>query len=106
MWDLPGPGLEPVSPALAGGFLTTAPPGKSPDYYFKGSLEKSAGTIHCPMQMQKETRTGAGVRKGTEAEQKSKESKDSKNGFKGKPTRSHLKESWSNNSKIKQLQQS
>ena len=29
MWDLPGPGLEPVSPALAGGFLITAPPGKS-----------------------------------------------------------------------------
>ena len=30
MWDLPGPGIEPVSPALAGGFLTAAPPGKSP----------------------------------------------------------------------------
>ena len=29
MWDLSGPGLEPVSRALAGGFLTTAPPGKS-----------------------------------------------------------------------------
>ena len=29
MWDLPRPGLEPVSPALAGRFLTTAPPGKS-----------------------------------------------------------------------------
>ena len=29
MWDLPGPGLEPVSSALAGRFLTTAPPGKS-----------------------------------------------------------------------------
>ena len=28
MWDLPGPGLEPVSPALAGGLPTTAPPGK------------------------------------------------------------------------------
>ena len=28
MWDLPGPGLKPASPALAGGFLTTAPPGK------------------------------------------------------------------------------
>ena len=28
MWDLPGPGIEPVSPALAGGVLTTAPPGK------------------------------------------------------------------------------
>ena len=32
MWDLPGPGLEPVFPALAGRFLTTAPPGKS-QYY-------------------------------------------------------------------------
>ena len=29
MWDLPGPGIEPVSPALAGGFLTTVTPGKS-----------------------------------------------------------------------------
>ena len=28
MWELPGPGLEPVSPALAGGFLTIVPPGK------------------------------------------------------------------------------
>ena len=28
MWDLPRPGLEPVSPALAGRFLTTAPPRK------------------------------------------------------------------------------
>ena len=34
MWDLPGPGLEPMSPALAGGFLTTAPPGKSPETFF------------------------------------------------------------------------
>ena len=31
--DLPDPGIEPVSPALAGGFFfTTAPPGKSPYY--------------------------------------------------------------------------
>ena len=30
MWDLPRPGLEPVSPVLAGGFSTTAPPGKPP----------------------------------------------------------------------------
>ena len=30
MWDLPGPGLEPVSPALAGRLSTTAPPGKPP----------------------------------------------------------------------------
>ena len=27
MWDLPGPGIEPVSPALASGFLTTCYPG-------------------------------------------------------------------------------
>lgn len=28
-WSLPGLGLEPVSPALAGGVLSTVPPGKS-----------------------------------------------------------------------------
>ena len=27
MWDLPGPGVEPVSPALAAEFLTAGPPG-------------------------------------------------------------------------------
>ena len=34
MWDLPRPGLEPVSPALAGRFSTTAPPGKPFVSYF------------------------------------------------------------------------
>ena len=29
MWNLPGPGIEPMSPTLAGGFLTTTPPGTS-----------------------------------------------------------------------------
>ena len=28
MWDLPRPGIDPVSPALVGGFFTTEPPGK------------------------------------------------------------------------------
>ena len=37
MWDLPGPGIEPVSPALAGGFLTTGPLGKSL-FIFKRAL--------------------------------------------------------------------
>ena len=32
MGDLPGPGLEPVSPVLAGRFLTTVSPGKSPPW--------------------------------------------------------------------------
>ena len=34
MWDLPRPGLEPVSPALAGRFSTTAPPGKPYPFIF------------------------------------------------------------------------
>ena len=29
LWDLPRPGIQPVSPALAGRFISTAPPGKS-----------------------------------------------------------------------------
>ena len=33
MWDPPRPGLEPASPALAGGFSTTAPPGKPCNVY-------------------------------------------------------------------------
>ena len=28
MLDLPGSGIEPVSPAMAGGFFTTEPPGR------------------------------------------------------------------------------
>ena len=39
MWDLPRPGLEPVSPALAGRFSTTAPPGK-PLFHFWWELYK------------------------------------------------------------------
>ena len=38
MWDLPRRGLEPVSPALAGGFPTTVPPGKSLNSIFKLEL--------------------------------------------------------------------
>ena len=34
MWDLPRPGLERVSPALAGRFSTTAPPGKPEVVFF------------------------------------------------------------------------
>ena len=29
MWDFPGPGIKPVSPALGSGFISTVPPGKS-----------------------------------------------------------------------------
>ena len=35
MWDLPRPGLEPVSPALAGRLSTTAPPGKPTPLFFE-----------------------------------------------------------------------
>ena len=39
MWDSPRPGLEPVSPELAGRFSTTAPPGKPRTYTFKGPID-------------------------------------------------------------------
>ena len=44
MWGLPGAGLKPVSPALAGGFLTTVPPGKPRHILFVRS--KSPGAAH------------------------------------------------------------
>ena len=43
MWDLPRPGLKPASPTLAGGFLTTAPPGKSPKTILKKSILEEGG---------------------------------------------------------------
>ena len=38
MWDSPRPGLEPVSPALAGRVSTTAPPGKPWFFLYKMRL--------------------------------------------------------------------
>ena len=55
MWDLPGPGFEPVSPALAGGFLTTAPPGKPRD----GPLED--GTLEVRGMKDMEETAGEGL---------------------------------------------
>ena len=34
MWNLPRPGMEPVSPVLAKNFLSTVPPRKSPNKFF------------------------------------------------------------------------
>ena len=52
-WDLPGPGLEPVSPALAGGFLTTVPPGKPCRFIFHSpKLETIQVPINRWMDMQ------------------------------------------------------
>ena len=45
MWGLPGPGLEPVSLALAGGFLTTAPPGKLPRFCFSSDNTEFGGVV-------------------------------------------------------------
>ena len=41
MWDPPRPGLEPVSPALASRFSTTAPPGKPQTLFFKVSSTRT-----------------------------------------------------------------
>ena len=43
MWDLPRPGLEPVSPVLAGRLSTTAPPGKP--YYCVFRIFKNISLI-------------------------------------------------------------
>ena len=47
MWDLPRPGLEPMSPALAGRFSTTVPPGKPHQHhtldYHSRSEERRVG---------------------------------------------------------------
>ena len=37
-WKLPGPGTEPMFPALAGRFLTTGPPGKSTLQFYTRDL--------------------------------------------------------------------
>ena len=43
MWNLPRPGTEPVSPALAGGVLTTGPPGPSWDNFLNAHFHISWG---------------------------------------------------------------
>ena len=47
MWDLPRSGMEATSSALAGGFLTTAPPGKPYDTNFY-VLDKLQGSLGFP----------------------------------------------------------
>ena len=43
IWDLPRPGIEPMPPALQGGFLTTGPPGKP-----KLHISNLVGKWKCP----------------------------------------------------------
>ena len=76
MWDLPGPGLEPVSPALAGVFLTTAPPGKPRGFCFKMSsfLKERIGMKRCKNgvslsgDVMPHIKTDAGFEKGSVAD--------------------------------------
>ena len=49
MWDLPRPGLEPVSPALAGRFSTTVPLGKPLSWILPSSLPPHPAPIHVPV---------------------------------------------------------
>ena len=58
MWDLPRPGVEPMLPAFAGGFLTTGPPGMSTLYRIPAPRDHSGtkagggsaarNTVGCP----------------------------------------------------------
>ena len=45
MWDLPRPGLKPVSPALAGRFSTTVPPGKPDVLFFNLGANDTRGSV-------------------------------------------------------------
>ena len=47
MWDPPRPGLEPVSPALAGRLSTTAPPGKPPLGILTSQLTEQGNMCVC-----------------------------------------------------------
>ena len=44
VWNLPGPGIEPMSPALAGGFLSMGPSGKSSVITRKCKPDLTVGT--------------------------------------------------------------
>jgi len=43
MWNLPRPRINPMSPALIGGFLTTGPPEKSQSFPFKVAIRNVTG---------------------------------------------------------------
>ena len=47
MWDLPRPGLEPVSPALEGRFSTTVPPGKPGGWILNRCATREAPCFFC-----------------------------------------------------------
>ena len=59
MWDLPGPGIEPVSPTLAGTFLSTVPPEESVKSLFLSSSQISCEVdfIFYPHFTEKQTKT-------------------------------------------------
>ena len=50
MWDIPGSGIKPRSPALAEGFFTTEPPGKPEDPSYS-VLQKQFGVMDSSPQM-------------------------------------------------------
>ena len=56
VWNLPGPGIKPVSPTLADGFCTTEPPGK-PKFLIL-DCEQSCLRIGQPWWLQPMTRWG------------------------------------------------
>ena len=57
MWDLPRPGLEPVSPALAGRFSTTAPPGKPRCFFKAWAIESFCAWLCLPLSASQLLRT-------------------------------------------------
>ena len=61
MCNLPGPGTEPVSPALADGFLTTGPPEKSREQILEAGVELLDHMVALFFSFLKEAREGNGT---------------------------------------------
>ena len=53
MWNLPGPGIKPVFPALVDGFLTTGQPGKS--YTLSSTCTSCCRQEALPLEMKKDS---------------------------------------------------
>ena len=67
MWDLPRPGLEPMSPALTGRFSTTAPPGKPSSVLLMAASSNKGYMCSCSFPIGKQELTSHNSQKNEES---------------------------------------
>ncbi|XP_049551010.1 integrin alpha-7 isoform X4 [Orcinus orca] len=81
MWDLPGPGHEPASPASAGGLSTAAPPGKprllvgAPQALALPGQQanRTGGLFACPLSLEETDCYRVDIDRGADVQKESKE---------------------------------